>query len=181
MAADGTDSDNTGTSTAAAAAGADRWDWLAGTYWYVPVETLPAILFINGETPQTRSVQDQTVWTFTRYESGYLIGQGALSVDGGSFSYSTIVGSVTPDGAVLLSFSGAVTPDSAGTTPTFTTGLGRMAEKDGAWAFLMQMTSGSGASSLTHWSWMVQTKPGDASWTDLPGMSGVGVEDVFPT
>lgn len=47
-------------------------------------------------------------------------------------------------------------------------------------AFLMQMTSGNGAYNLTHWAYMMQTQPGDASCTDIPGTDGSqSVDEIF--
>ena len=37
-----------------------EFDWLRGTYWFVPAEGLPAILASNGRQPRVREVTDQT-------------------------------------------------------------------------------------------------------------------------
>src|SRR3712207_4789688 len=83
--------------------------WLAGTWWYCPAPNLPAVLLLNGpDGPTTLTVQDQTIWHFRTAIGGYLIGDCATNI-GGTWTYSTIVGSLTPEGGVSLSF----TPDEA--------------------------------------------------------------------
>lgn len=161
----------------------DRWSWLAGTYWYVPTEYLLAIEQKNVRSPSFTQVQDQTLWYFTEYTAGYLIGQCAASIDGGDLGYQSIVGSVTPDGDVRLSFSPVGGVDLSLTkgvsTDSFIIGQGRMTKHKGQWAFLMQMTAGSAAANLSHWAYMMQTKPGDPSWTNIPGLPDTSVDDAF--
>ena len=162
---------------------AEDWSWLAGTYWYVPVETLPAIVMVDIRKLRTVEVQDQTLWRIEQADSGYLIGSTALSLDGRAFSYAVHVGSITPSGEVLLSFA-PVDPVSGNPTTGFevaplTMGIGKMVKYRGQWAFLMQMSSGTGAMSLTHWSYMVQSTPDDPSWRNIPGVPGVTIGEVF--
>jgi hypothetical protein len=163
--------------------GVDGWSWLAGTYWYVPTPTLPAILLVNVRERRTVQVNDQTLWFIERSQSGYLIGQCAVSLNGGAFSYMTLVGSVTPKGDVCLSFApvGAVSIDAGSgvEVASLTIGYGRLVERGGDRVFLMQMSSGSGAQSLSHWSYMLQSTPTDASWTDIPGVPGTSIGAVF--
>lgn len=166
-------------------AAATDWSWLAGTYWYVPTEYLPAMQQVNIAQPKITQVTDQTLWYFTEYINGYLIGQCACSVDGGDFEYQSIVGSVTPDGDVCLSFTpvGGVSlhpVQGSLSVANFILGRGKITEHQGKPAFLMQMTGGNGAYNLTHWAYMMQTKPGDATWTDIPGTDGSeSVDKVF--
>ena len=54
-----------------------------------------------------------------------------------------------------------------------------MVERNGQWSFLMQMTGGTAANSLTHWSYMVQALPGTAAWSDIPGAPGTSIGAVF--
>ena len=161
----------------------DRWSWMAGTYWYVPTECLPAIQMLDIRKQRTRQINDQTLWFIERYESGYLIGRCAASLDGGDFSYMTLVGSVTPEGNVSLSL-GPVDPvdvslrDGA-TAPALTMGWGHMVQRAGRWAFLMQMSGGNSAASVTHWAYMLQSTPDDESWNNLPGVPGTSIGEVF--
>lgn len=161
----------------------DRWAWLAGTYWYVPTETLPALQVVDIREQRSRIINDQTLWFIERCESGYLIGRAAISLDGAEFSPLTMVGSVTPLGDVSVSFASTDTVSlslrDGVTTASLSTGAGRMIQRDGVWAFLMQMTNGTGVGNVTHWSYMMQSTPSDESWTNLPGMPGVSIGDVF--
>lgn len=155
--------------------------WLAGTYWYVPTPNLPATLVRTGEdTHVVTLLQDQTVWHFTGAAGGYLIGEAATNL-GGTWTYTSIVGSVTPTGSVALSFSGTAPlfgPDGQSIGGT-TQGSGSLTTLAGESAFLMQMTTGSGGVSLAHWAYMVQATPTDAAWADLPGTVPRGIEEVF--
>lgn len=164
--------------------GSAAMEWLAGSWWYCPTANLPAALLVNTPAgPVVTMVQDQTIWHLTQAAGGYLIGDAATNI-GDTWSYSTIVGSLTPEGGVSLSF----TPDAAlqhgpgGITLTaLTIGIGTLTTVAGEPSFLMQMSSGTGAVSLTHWAYMLEMAPGDAAWADLPGTVPRGVEEVFRT
>ena len=58
-------------------------------------------------------------------------------------------------------------------TPSVTTGIGRMTRVHGAWAFEMQMASGSSSTQVTHWAYMLQCTSAQACWTDLPGVDDI--------
>ncbi len=162
--------------------GSDGMTWLADTYWYCPAPNLAAILVVNGPSgPVVSTVQDQTVWHFTVAAGGYLFGQAATNI-GGVWSYSTIAGSVTPEGGVSLSFAveGGLQFGASGVeAPPLTIGTGTLTTVAGAPSFLMQMSSGTAAVGLTHWAYMLQANPGDAAWLDLPGSVPRGIEEVF--
>lgn len=49
------------------------WDWLAGTYWYVPTENLLAFI-TRPAAQQAVPVADQTVFHITDYRNGYFRG-----------------------------------------------------------------------------------------------------------
>lgn len=161
----------------------DRWAWLAGTYWYVPTETLPALQVADLHTQRTRLINDQTLWFFERFDSGYLIGRAAISLDGGDFQPLTIVGSVTPPGDVMVTLAPTDTIDlslrDGVTIATLSNGAGRLVQRNGEWVFLMQMNNGTSVGNISHWSYMVQSTPDDKSWTDLPGVPGVSIGEVF--
>lgn len=156
--------------------------FLEGSFWYCPAPNLPAPLIVNGpDGPVVTFVQDQTVWHIRETGLGYVFADCATNI-GGNWTYSTIAGSITPDGRVLFGF----TPDSALmsgpggiTTTTVTQGTGTLTNVGGEPAFLMQMFSGTGAVGFTHWAYMLRMEAGDAAWNDLPGTVPRGVEEVF--
>lgn len=137
-----------------------RWSWLADTYWYVPTANLPALIY--GPTNGTLvPVQDQTVYHISGYRSGYFWGETVTQLGTGSPLSSSLVGSVTPQGRVLLSFTS--------TSGTMTQGYGTMTRKAGQWTMENQMfTAPSGSLQIGHWAYMVQTRPGLKSWSSLP-------------
>jgi Ca2+-binding RTX toxin-like protein len=147
------------------------WEFLEDTYWYVPTPYLPAVVLVNVDPPLTTYLVDQTLWHITSVENGYVVGEVASNF-GGGWGYSTLVGSITPDGAVSFSF----TPTGGG---SLTVGTGTMALDEGAWFFAMQMTTGSGTASVTHWAYMAESVPGDRAWESLPGYPDNSIPEVF--
>lgn len=149
------------------------WRWLNGTTWYVPTSGLPAYTYTplnNTITP----VQDQTVYTITGYRNGYFWGRTAGQIDTNDVSCMSLVGSVTPEGKIYLTFTPF--PFSPGDEPTI--GVGTMVRKAGKWMMQNQMSTGSPSLQIGHWAYMVQTKPNTASWYSLPGV-GVSVPDFM--
>ena len=156
------------------------WSWLADTYWYVPVESLPALRLDPSENTLTWVV-DQTVWQLTGYRDGYFWGVCvAFLYDAGeeppqrgpgsaprSFS---MLGSITPEGRVHLTFIATQTGNT-------TIGIGRMLPHRDGWSFQMQMSSGD-RNRTAHWAYMVQTRPGEPSWDSLPGV-GLSVPEML--
>jgi hypothetical protein len=153
-------------------------DWLDNTYWYVPTAYLPAEYAINTDTPVVETVQDQTVWHFDSYSDGYLVGISATDI-GFGWSYMLIVGSVLADGSVKLSFSplGAANPQDP-TTETITIGDGTLSGTGSDAIFTMQMSSGTAASSVTHWAEMLPITSSNPDWNSLPGYPGTSVDDL---
>jgi Ca2+-binding RTX toxin-like protein len=156
--------------------------WLADSYWYCPTPNLPAPLLVNLPAgPVVSFVQDQTVWHFTAAAGGYLLGDCATNL-GSTWTYAAILGSLTPAGGVSLSFigDGALMQTPGGIAVSgLTLGLGNLTSLAGAPSFLMQMSTGNGAVSLTHWAYMLRAEAGDAAWLDLPGSTPRGMEEVF--
>ena len=111
-----------------------RWSWLADTYWYVPTRNLPAVLF-NSSTGTLAPVNDQTVFQITGYREGYFWGKTVTQLGSSSASSSSLVGSVTPQGRVLLTF----TATSSTSSPSVTEGYGTMQRKAGQWTMENQM------------------------------------------
>jgi hypothetical protein len=143
-----------------------NWQWLADTYWVVPEANLPAILF-NPLTGRLVPVRDQTVYHITGYQGGYFWGKNVAQIGPGATpTCSSLVGSVTPEGRVLLSFT-TVQGDGSVTEQQ---GFGKMTAKRGQWT----MENQTSAINFAHWAYMVQSVPGDAHWHSLPG-SGMAV------
>jgi Ca2+-binding RTX toxin-like protein len=142
------------------------WESLEDTYWYVPTAYLGSFAMSGGtRTP----LVDQTLWHITDVVDGYVFGTVRTTL-GNGWVESTLVGSITPNGAVSFSFSDG---------SDLTTGIGRMVEKDGDWYFEMQMTTGTGTANVSHWAYMAQVDEGDSAWTSLPGYTDTGVEAAF--
>ena len=138
------------------------WRWLNGTTWYIPTSGLPAYTYTplnNTITP----VQDQTVYTITGYRNGYFWGRTAGQIDTNDISCMSLVGSVTPEGKIYLTFTPF--PCSPGDEPTV--GVGTMVRKAGKWMMQNQVSTGSPSLQIGHWAYMVQTKPNTASWYSL--------------
>jgi hypothetical protein len=154
----------------------ENWQWLEGTYWYVPEENLPA-LQINPNASESDAFQwfsDQTVFYIERYQNGYFWGKAYIQMipleqnpDQPSSTIttcSTLIGSVTPEGNVYLSF----VIDRAPAAVLTTRGVGRMQKREGGWCMENQMSSGV-QDLVSHWAYMVQCKSGDACIEKLPG------------
>jgi hypothetical protein len=161
----------------ARAAPVDRWQWLENTYWYVPADYLLALV----SSPTRRSpipASDQTVYHIVGYSGGYFWGPTAVTYTppGGSSasgpSCLQLVGSVTPEGRLHLTFTllpagGKATSDSAPTV-----GIGTMTPKQGAWSMENQMsTVAAGRVLLTHWAYMYQCKAAEHCFADLPDVA----------
>lgn len=139
---------------------ADSWSWLPGTTWYVPQDYLLAYL-VGPPGTDPVPINDQTIYTVTDYDKGYFWGPTTVStsMETGVGTLDTpptnltMLGCVTPDGQILLSFSSA--DDS--TPPT--TGFGTMQLLEGEWTMENQTASGEGV-SLIHWAYMKQLRAG---------------------
>jgi hypothetical protein len=152
----------------------NRWSWLANSYWYVPTSNLPAVLY-NSSTGTLAPVSDQTVFHITGYQSGYFWGKTVTQLGSGSPSCTSLVGSVTPEGQVILTF----TNTSGDSAPSITQGFGVMQRKFGQWTMENQMfTAPSSTFQIGHWAYMVQTRPGQPSWNSLPS-SGLSVPEFL--
>jgi hypothetical protein len=148
-----------------------RWSWLGengGTYWYVPTENLLAFRWETSTPQDAKPVKDQTVWHIQRYENGYIFGPIVVKLGLIPRLCQYLIGSVTPDGRVYISFNSLQTIPTG--TPSLTTGIGQLVRVGREWAFNMQMASGSSSSQVTHRALMRQCTPADACWTSLPGV-----------
>ena len=150
----------------ASAATVFDWRWLEGTTWYVPTSGLPAYVY-SPSNNQLAPVQDQTVYTITGYRNGYFWGRTATKLGKSAVSCKSLVGSVTPEGSIYLTFTNYPVVDSAVTT----IGMGNMVLKANQWTMANQMSTGSSAAQVGHWAYMLQSRPGSASWYSLPGVN----------
>lgn len=150
------------------------WAWLKDTYWYVPAPNLPAYIY-TARTQQLRAIADQTVYHITDYRAGYFWGPSAAKFGSGGVTCSALVGSVTPEGQVLLTF----TPADPTVQTVVTQGFGTMRLRAGEWLMENQMSSGPNALiQIGHWAYMAQTRPDQASWQSLPGI-GLSVPELL--
>ncbi len=131
--------------------------------WVVPPQTLLAYLYNNGNIA---AVSDQTVWVISTYNQGYFAGESYTAIDNASLSQRHLIGSVTSEGKVFITFYSG-----ASTSTDLVTGIGTMSVKSsGQCSFTMQMNSGQdGVNGLTHWSYMIPVNPGDVFYNNLPG------------
>lgn len=157
----------------AAAATVAKWQWLKGTTWYVPTNNLPAYLYYPARN-RLVPVSDQTVYTITGYRNGYFWGRTAAQLGDNDITCMSLVGSVTPEGKVYLTFTSY--PYTNGVMPTI--GTGTMTYKNGQWTMENQMSTGSDSAQVGHWAYMVEAVRGSAAWNSLPG-SGMSVPDFM--
>jgi len=143
------------------------WRFLNGSFWFVPEANLKAILTTPNAAPLP--INDQTVFHIEKYVDGYFWGVTAVQLT--SVAASTpicfqLVGSVTPEGQVNLSF----TP--TGTKGTRTQGFGSMRFREGSWKMENQMSTGV-TGEVTHWAYMTQCneQEGRCMTDPLPGSS----------
>jgi hypothetical protein len=142
----------------------NRWSWFTNTYWYVPSPNVPATLF-NVKAGTLQPIQDQTVFHITGYRLGYFWGSTVTQFGSNAPTASTMNGTVTPEGKVLLTF----TSTGNGSSPSITQGFGTMHRKFGQWTMENQMSSSPNQQfQISHWAYMVQTRPGQSSWSSLP-------------
>jgi hypothetical protein len=144
------------------AASADsRWDWLAGTDWYVPRENLLAYS-APPDLSDPRPISDQTLWHFSQSSGGQIAGNTTVKLSSLPVpTQLTFTGIVTPAGQIRMEF--------LHSSGTITTGIGQMRFIDGAWQAEMQMATGS-SNLITHWAYMAQStlavtppEPGDTT------------------
>ena len=153
----------------AAAATVAKWKWLKGTTWYVPTNNLPAYIYYPSKN-RLVPVSDQTVYTITGYRNGYFWGRTAAQLGDNDVTCKSLIGSVTPEGKVYLTFTDY--PYTEDVLPTI--GTGTMTYKNGQWTMENQMSTGTSSTQVGHWAYMVQAERGSSAWNSLPGV-GVSV------
>ncbi len=141
------------------------WSWLEDTYWIVPSTNLPAVVF-DPSSQQLAPVVDQTVYHITGYKDGYFWGKNVTQLGPRQVTCSSLVGSVTPEGQLLLLFT-VVNNDGS---VTLQQGFGSMVKKGKKKQAQWTMLNQTGSVSFAHWAYMIQSRPGEASWNSLPGV-----------
>jgi len=150
-----------------------RWRWLKDTYWYVLTSNLLAYVFV-AQTQELQAVSDQTVFHITDYRDGYFWGKTVVKLGTLPAMCLSLVGSVTPEGRVLLTF----TPIDTTASAAVTQGVGQMRFKFGNWTMENQMSSGPTQLQVTHWAYMIQSQPDQPSWQSLPGV-GISIDQFL--
>lgn len=142
----------------------DKWAWLAGTTWVVPPNNVRGYMLAGGNPPNSPpnliELNDQTVYTIEGYKNGYFWGTFVLALqrsNGGPVIYecSSMLSPISPDGDLLIGSTMA--------NGVQNMGVGNMVKVKGQWTMKNLKVGG-----YTHWAYMVQSKPTDASYNDLP-------------
>jgi len=129
-----------------------RWDWLAGTEWFVPTQNLLAYV-TSSDLANPQPIGDQTVWNIETSSNGQITGTSETELT--LFPVptpTTLNGIVTSEGQVRIQFS-----FDNGNPPVI--GIGQMRRQAGRWTIEMQF--GSALDPLiTHWAYMEQRESG---------------------
>ena len=143
----------------------DKWAWLKGTIWTVPANYVLAYELDYERpattTPKLIALNDQTVYTINGYNKGFVWGTTVLAkqpAEGGDITYScgSLLGSITPEGSLLF----GITVPPGIQVAWFP---GNMIKVRNEWT-MQNLKVGS----YTHWAYMVQSKPTDPSYHNLP-------------
>lgn len=149
-------------STNSLAAAYNKWSWFKGTYWIVPPNGVYSIAQ-QADNNSFTVIRGQTVFSITDYFNGYFTGAVVVKITSAAIpSCQFVLGQVTPEGKVFMTMydttSGEVRNNPVGT----------MVKKGGRWTMVNQMTSPSQGGTVSHWAYMIQSTPKDASWRNLP-------------
>lgn len=141
----------------------NTWSWFKNTYWIVPPDGIYSVYHVASAN-RFVVARGQTVFHITDYFNGYFTGAVVVKITEGLFpNCQFVLGQVTPEGQVYM------TMYDAKTGAVVNNPLGTMVRKDGEWTMVNQMTAPTqGEDTLSHWAYMVQSKPGDAYYDKLP-------------
>lgn len=140
----------------------NRWAWFKDTYWIVPQNGIYSV-FHSQESNTFTVAQGQTVFHLTDYFNGYFTGAVVVKLTRALVpTCQFVLGQVTPEGSVYMTMYDA----EDGTVTN--TPLGTMVRKGGQWTMVNQMTGPASGGTLSHWAYMIQSKPGDRSFENLP-------------
>jgi len=140
----------------------DKWEWFEDTYWIVPRNGIYSV-YQSAEDNTFTVLRGQTVFHITDYFNGYFTGAVVVKLTSALVpSCQFVLGQVTPEGSVYM------TPFDAETGEVVNTPLGSMVKKNGQWTMVNQMTSPAAGGTLSHWAYMLQSRPGDRTFESLP-------------
>lgn len=147
-----------------------RWEWFKDTYWIVPEEGIYSVLHSPGNTFGV--VRGQTVFHITDYFNGYFTGSVVVKLSEARITTCNFVlGQVTPSGRVHMTMydtdTGEVRNEPIGQMERIGKRQGEGKDR-GSWTMVNQMTSPAMSGTLSHWAYMIQSKPGMASYDSLP-------------
>lgn len=142
----------------------NKWAWFPNTYWIVPEEGIFSVAHNPKNPSQFRVVRGQTVFHITDYFNGYFTGSVVVKLTGAQApACQYVLGQVTPQGSVYMTMFDS-TDGTVVNEPT-----GNMVQEHGAWTMVNTMTGPvQNGGTLSHWAYMVQSKPGEASYNALP-------------
>ncbi|MGA0838648.1 MAG: hypothetical protein ACO3P1_01990 [Pseudomonadales bacterium] len=139
-----------------------RWDWFKDTYWIVPEAGIYSIAH-SADDNSFKVVRGQTVFHITDTFNGYFTGSVVVKLTSLQFPTCTFVlGQVTPSGSVHMTMYDTET----GEVRNYP--IGQMEKRRGEWTMVNQMTSPTIGGTLSHWAYMIQSKPGMATYNSLP-------------
>jgi len=141
----------------------DKWSWFKDTYWYVPENGIYSIAHSPSNPSNFQVVRGQTLFHITDYFNGYWTGTVVVKLTEALMpSCQYVLGQVSPQGNVYMTMlnadSGEITNE-----PT-----GEMVKENNEWTMVNEMTGPTQKGTVSHWAYMIQTKPGDAIYNNLP-------------
>ncbi|HEV7733191.1 MAG TPA: hypothetical protein VGR62_13555 [Candidatus Binatia bacterium] len=140
----------------------DKWEWFEDTYWIVPEEGIYSIYHPLG-TDEFVVTRGQTVFHITDYFNGYFTGAVVVKLSSALVpNCQYMLGQVTPQKRVYMTMYNADTGEVTNTP------IGTMVKKNGKWTMVNEMTGPAAGGTLSHWAYMVQSEPGDATFESLP-------------
>ncbi|MEJ8571202.1 hypothetical protein [Microbaculum marinum] len=141
----------------------NRWEWFKDTYWIVPQRGIYSVAHLLDDNT-FGVIKGQTVFHITDYFNGYWTGAVVVKITRALVpSCQFVLGQVTPEGRVFMTMYDA----DDGSVVNYP--IGTMVRKRGEWTMVNEMTNVTqGGDTLSHWAYMVQAKPGDRRWNNLP-------------
>lgn len=141
----------------------DKWSWFKDTYWYVPENGIYSVAHSPSDPSNFQVVRGQTLFHITDYFNGYWTGSVVVKLTEALMpSCQFVLGQVSPQGNVYMTMfnaeSGEITNE-----PT-----GEMVKENNEWTMVNEMTGPTQKGTVSHWAYMIQTKPGDAIFNNLP-------------
>lgn len=140
------------------------WSWFKDSYWIVPEQGIYSIAHNPSNPREFHVLRGQTVFHLTDYFNGYFTGTVVVKLTEALVpSCQYVLGEVTPQGAVYL------TMFDADTGKITNEPIGNMVLVNNSWTMVNTMTGPTNnGGSVSHWAYMVLSKPGDATWNNLP-------------